>query len=183
MKRMRVIQLGLLVLAALVASAVVAALAFGGSTDGRGKGPPVTTSGQLEINGTTIEVSSFSAGVSNPTTIGGGGGIGAGKASFSSLSLMTAVDASFPVLTQAVAKGQQFPTATLTFTWTAGDSAPSTVTYQLENVFIESIQQGGGGGAPTDAMSLAFAKVHWTFTDANGTTTRGWNILTNQPLP
>jgi type VI protein secretion system component Hcp len=176
-KRSRVIQLGLLVLAALVVSVVAASFAFGHSSAG-GNGPPVTTSGQLAIGGMTINVQSYSEGASNPSTIGAGG-IVTGKPSFSSLNVDGSVDASFPVLNEAVGTGHIFPIATLTFTSSSPNSTPSTVTFQIDNVAVESAQQSGG----SQSLSLAFERVHWSFTDANGTTTRGWNLVTNQPLP
>jgi type VI protein secretion system component Hcp len=177
-KRSRVIQLGLLVLGALVVSVVAASLAFGRSSAG-GNGPPATTSGQLAIGGMTINVQSYSEGASNPTTIGPGGIVPGAKASFSSLNVETSVDGSFPVLNEAVGTGHIFPTATLTFTSSSPNSTPTTVTFEIDNVAVESAQQAGA----SQSLSLAFERVHWTFTDANGTTTRGWNIVTNQPLP
>ena len=50
---------------------------------------------------------------------------------------------------------------------------------------IESDQVSGSGGgqAPLESLSIAFGKAKWTFTDANGTVTRGWNIITNTPIP
>jgi type VI protein secretion system component Hcp len=175
-KRRRVIQLGLLVLVALVASAVAASFAFGRSTAG---GAPVTTSGQLSIGGMTINIQSYSEGLSNPTTLGPGGIVSGPKASFSSLNVLGSADGSFPVLNAAVATGQKFPTATLTFTSSSPNSTATTVTIQVDNAVVESDQQSG----TTQSVSLAFERVHWTLTDASGTTTRGWNVVTNQPLP
>jgi len=37
--------------------------------------------------------------------------------------------------------------------------------------------------SPLESLSIAFGKAKWTFTDANGTVTRGWNIITNTPIP
>jgi type VI secretion system secreted protein Hcp len=171
--------------AALVTSAILAALALGGqaNTQAQVSGQPPTPSGQaagqLVLDGNTITVLSFSAGVSNPASVGsGGGGAGAGKASFSSLNLMKPVDATTPVLNAAVASGRHFPTAVLTAQWGVGASTAS-LKYELEDVIVESAQQSGGGDAPVESISLAFGKVAWTFTDANGSVTRGWNIVTN----
>jgi type VI secretion system secreted protein Hcp len=188
MKRTLVSRFGPPVAAALVTSAIVAALALGGQEATRAKvaGPPAPTgqaAGQLVIDGKTISVLSFSAGVSNPATIGGGGGGGgAGKASFSSLNIMKPVDATTPVLNAAVASGAHFPTAVMTAQWGVGSSSAS-LKYELEDVIVESAQQSGGGDAPVESISLAFGKVKWTFTDANGTVTRGWNIVTNTSEP
>ena len=187
MKRSRMIHLGLLVVVVLVTSAVVAALAFGRSTAGPpvNPGPPGAAAGQLTITDSptnspssiTLGVQAYSWGVSNPVTIGtGSGGSSAGRARLSSLNVTTAVDASFPVLNAAVAAGKKFPTATLTF-----PSGNGTVTFQLDNVIIQSAQQSGGGGALENSLSLAYEKVTWTFTDASGTTTRNWDIVHNLP--
>jgi len=72
----------------------------------------------------------------------------------------------------------------MTATWVVGGSS-ATLKYELENVLIESDQVSGSGGgqAPLESLSIAFGKAKWTFTDANGTVTRGWNIITNTPIP
>jgi type VI protein secretion system component Hcp len=82
----------------------------------------------------------------------------------------------------AVGAGTQFPTAVMTATWVVGGSSV-TLKYELENVFVEADSIGGAGGqAPTENLSLAYGQAKWTYTDANGTTTQGWNILTNTPI-
>jgi type VI secretion system secreted protein Hcp len=180
MKRTRLTRLALPVLAALITSAIVAAgaLGVGGSKStsakSAAKGPDPT--GQLVIDGKTIPVLSFSAGVSNPGSVIIGGGGGAGKANFSDLSLMTPTDANTPVLLAAVATGKHFATATFTATFNGG-----TFKYDLDDVLITSVQHSGSGGdLPSQSMSLTFAKVTWTFTDANGTVTRGFDIANNR---
>ena len=171
-------------LAAAVTSVVVAAIAVGG-TSGQAaapSGPPTPTgqaAGELTILGTAIPILSYSVGASNPVTIGsGGGGAGSGKVSFSSLNLMKAVDINSPPLLSAVAKGQHLPTATFTAQWGTGPTS-ATMSYKLDDVIVESVQHSGGGGAPTESLSLAFAKVTWTYTDASGTASGSWNIATN----
>jgi type VI secretion system secreted protein Hcp len=182
MKRTLVARFGLPVGAALVTSTVIAAFALGGTpvqlpAPAAGGQP----AGQLLIDGKTISVLSFSAGVSNPVTIGtSGGGAGAGKASFSSLNIMTPLDANAPELHEAVAKGEAFPTAVLTATSIVGGTS-TTWKYELENVVLESIQESGSAGNTTQSISMAYAKVKWTYIDANGTTTGGWNLVSNTP--
>jgi len=183
-QRTLISRFGLPVAAALVTSAVVGALALaaGGGPGTANAGPPPKATGQpagqLVIDGKTIRVLSFSAGVSNSGTVVTGGGGGAGKASFSSLNLITTVDANTPALTAAVASGKHFPTAVFTATWGAG-SASSSLTYTLDNVVIRSIAHSGAGKAPTQSISIDFAKIKWTLTDAKGTTTAGWDLVTN----
>jgi type VI secretion system secreted protein Hcp len=183
MKRLTIRRLALPVLAAVVTSAVVAAIALADS--GRHEGAPDPSgqvAGQLVINGKTIPILSYSVGASNPSTIGSaGGGAGAGKVSFSSLNLIKAVDANSPGFFTAVATGQHIAEAT--FTAQVGKNAASspTMTFKLENVFVESVQQSGGGGAASESLSLRFGKVTFTFTDASGTTTGSWDLTTNTP--
>ena len=186
---MRSIPLRRLVLpvsAGLVTSAAVAAFGIAGQSASRAAPQAPTPSGQVAGQltlgtGAPIPILSFSAGGSNPTTIGsGGGGAGTGKVSLSSLNMMKAVDANTPPLYLAMAKGQHFSNAVFTAQWGAGGSA-ATLKYELEQVFVESLQQSGGGaGAPTESLSVAFAKVRWTYTDAAGSTTGSWNIAENK---
>jgi type VI secretion system secreted protein Hcp len=131
------------------------------------------------INGKTIPILSYSVGASNPGSLATGGGAGAGKVSFSSLSMLKAVDSNSPALFTAVARGEHFAVATFTAQWgTAATSA--TMSYKLEDVVVESVQHsGGGGGAPTESLSLFFGKVTWTYTDASGTTSGSWDLTTN----
>jgi type VI secretion system secreted protein Hcp len=187
MQRARTARFVPAVVAGLVTSVVVAALAVAGgsSTQAVAAGGPPTPSGQpagqLVLDGKTIPILSYSAGVSNSGTIGGaGGGAGAGKASFSSLSLIKNVDASSPDLFTAVATGEHFPEAVFTAQWGTGPSS-TTMTFELENVLVVSAQQSGGGAAPSESLALDFGKVTWTHTDAAGSTSGSWNVVENAP--
>jgi len=175
-------RIGLPIAAALVTSTIVAALALGAPPN---QPPPQAANaqpiGQLTVGGMTIPVLSYSEGVSNPTTINAGG-LASGKASFSSLNVMSVAGANMPKIHHAVADGTEFPTAVLTVSWTVGGGSAS-MKYELEEVGVESAQISGSAGAPSESLSLAFAKVKWTFTDANGSVTRGWNLITNTEIP
>ena len=108
------------------------------------------------IKGKKIPILSYSIGASNPATIAvAGGGAGAGKATFSSLTMMKGVDAASTALFKALATGEHFKEATLTAHWGSGATA-ATMTYKLESVVVESIQQSGSSGTPTESLSLAF---------------------------
>jgi type VI secretion system secreted protein Hcp len=189
LKRSTVIRLGLLVLVVLVASGVVATLAFGRSArPGRIAAPP--SSARLLLDGTTINVQSFSVGLVNTISLGSAsGGAGAGKATFQDMSLTVPVDASFPLLSIAVARGDRFQTAVLIDTWNNG-SGTGTVAlrYTFHTVFISSIQQSGDSGAPTETVSLKYAQAGWSYfasADTTGAPTaiQGWDVVQNQPLP
>jgi type VI secretion system secreted protein Hcp len=187
MRTKRTLRLAAPLSAAVITSAVVAAIALGGSssTQTAKAGAPPTPNGQVAgqlvlDGGAPIPILSFSWGVSNPVTIGsGGGGAGAGKASFSSFNVMKNVDASSIALILASAKGTHYQAATFTATWGSGPTAAKLV-MDLGQVFVESVQQSGAGGvAPTESVSFAYGSVHWTFNDAGGTTSGDWNIATN----
>jgi type VI secretion system secreted protein Hcp len=186
MQRARTARFVPAVVAGLVTSVVVAAIAVAGSSGnqavavGAPPAPSGQAAGQLVIDGKTIPVFSYSAGVSNTSTFGGGSGGGTGKASFSSLNLIKAVDATSPWFFGAVARGQHFPRAVFTAQWGTG-STSSTMTFDLEDVIVTSFQESGGGTIPSDSLSLDFGKVTWTHTDASGTTTGSWNVVENRP--
>jgi type VI secretion system secreted protein Hcp len=168
--------------AGIVTSVVVAAVAVGAGPPSD-PGPPAPSgqaAGQLAINGKTIPILSYSIGASNPFTPTVGGGGGAGKVSFSSLNLMKAVDATTAALLSATATGHHFAEATFTAEWGTASSA-ATISYRLQDVVVESLQHSGGGAVPIESLSLAFAKVTWTYTDASGTTSGSWNLTANTP--
>ncbi len=172
-------------LAAIVTSVVVATIAVGGTSTQptAAVSPPTPTgqlAGQLVIDGKTMPILGYSVGASNPTPLGSGSGTSAGKASFSSLDLIKAVDANSPALFTALARGERFPQAIFTAQWGTG-STSATMTYKLEEAVIDAVSDSGSGGTPTEALSLAFAKVTWTYTDASGTTTGSWNLTTGTP--
>ncbi|MEO6496007.1 MAG: type VI secretion system tube protein Hcp [Solirubrobacteraceae bacterium] len=172
-------------IAAIVTSVVVATIAAGGTNNQTTAAisPPTPTgqvAGQLAIDGKTMPILGFSVGATNPTTLGSGGGTSVGKASFSSLNLIKAVDANSPALFTALARGQRFPQAVFTAQWGTG-STSATMTYKLEEAVVDAVSDSGGGGTPTEALSLAFAKITWTYTDASATTTGSWNLTAGTP--
>jgi len=113
----------------------------------------------------TIEVSSFSWGVSNPGSFGGGGGGGAGKASFQDLHFSSTAGKQSPMLSKASATGQHIKKAQL-FVRKAGGDAEDYYKIILEDVLISSYQSGGSDGSgslPTDQFSLNFAKIEFDY--------------------
>jgi type VI protein secretion system component Hcp len=186
MKGLSLRRLALPVLAAVVTSAVVAA--YGLATDSATKvgAPPAAVAGQvigqLTVDGIgTMPIASYSWGVSNPVTIGGiGGGASAGKASFSSLSFMRTVDSMSSALFTASATGRHIPHAVFTAEWGTGN-ATTTAKYELDDVFVESVQQSrSGGSAASESLSLAYERVTWTVSDGSGTTSGSWNLAENR---
>lgn len=115
-----------------------------------------------------IEILSFSWGASNPATIGSAGaGGGAGKASLSSFNLMKISDAASPGIFQACCKGKHFDKAKVTLRKAGGEAPVDYLTYEFENVYIESVQWSGSSGGddrPVESVSIAFGKVTITYT-------------------
>jgi type VI protein secretion system component Hcp len=192
MKRSMLIKLGLLVLVVLVASAVVAGLAFGHPTrQGRIAAPPASV--QLNIKGfPPMTVLSFSVKLTNTITLGSAsGGAGIGKAKFSDMTLTVPIDASTPTFSTAVARGDVFKIAQLTDKWTNATGNLVAARDGLANLYITSLEQdsgtsGPGSGGPTETITLLAEQSGWSFFangDPNGapTSSAGWSQITNQP--
>jgi type VI secretion system secreted protein Hcp len=115
-----------------------------------------------------IEVSSFSWGVSNPTSIGsGGGGGGAGKAAVQDFHFGMATSKASPNLMLACATGRRSPSATLTLRRGTFEF----VKIRLSDCIVSSYDLGGDNtsasdnpNSPLDQMSLAFAKIDFLYT-------------------
>src|SRR5215831_4671794 len=114
-----------------------------------------------------IQVDSFSWGVSNPATIGPGGGISSGRASLSSLNFLGPTSKAGPNLMLACATGKHLQSALLTCR-TRGSNPIEFLKIRLTDVLVESYQQSGGAGGgpafPEDSFSLFFVKIDDLYT-------------------
>ena len=180
-------RLGLLVIGGVVASAAVAAIALAGSNGSQSAkkaAPPAAPAGQVQLGsgpGGSFPMLAYSWGASNSGSSGSGGGAGAGKANVQDISITKVMDATSVELLKKVTNGSHYATATITASSTGGN--PKMV-YQLEDILVTSVAQGGSGGDAqlTENVTLNFAKVTWTYTDAAGVATSGsWNVVTGTP--
>ncbi|HZZ36881.1 MAG TPA: type VI secretion system tube protein Hcp [Caulobacteraceae bacterium] len=107
-----------------------------------------------------IELESWSFGASQPGSMASAtGGAGAGKVSVHDIHVTKHMDKASPLLQQAAATGRHFPKVLLAVRKAGGQQQPY-MTYTLENVFISGISAGGGGGgAPTESISMNFTKI------------------------
>ncbi len=107
-----------------------------------------------------IEVLSFSWGVANAGIISaGGGGAGAGRATFQDLSIVHQIDKASPLLLKACATGTHIKDATITHR-KAGKGQQEYLIVKLNDVIITGVTHGGASGQPfSESVSLAFAKV------------------------
>ena len=135
-----------------------------------------------------FEIYSFSWGASNPVTIGSAtGGAGAGKVSISSFNVMKKTDSASPALFLNCCKGKHFTEAHVVLR-KAGGEALEYLTYDFEEVFVESVQWSGSSGGddvPTESVSFAFGKVDLKYTPQKGKGEKGtpipatWDVRTN----
>lgn len=106
-----------------------------------------------------IELMSFSWGVSNPVYVGQGSGMGAGKASFSDLTVSKYVDNATAALGTACATGDHFPKVEL-YARRSGGKQNNYVVYTMTEVFISSVSMSGSGGdVAMESVSLAYATI------------------------
>ena len=127
-----------------------------------------------------IAVLSFSWGGSNPSTIGVTGGGGGGKGTVSSLSVMKKADGSSPKFYQKCMEGEHIPKAVLTLNKAGGKASVDFIKYELEHVYISSVQYSGSEGgddAPTESVSIDFGKLTYTYTPQNADGTKGSAII------
>jgi type VI secretion system secreted protein Hcp len=106
-----------------------------------------------------IELESWSFGASQPGSMAAAtGGAGAGKVAFHDIHFTKHLDKASPLLQQAAATGRHFAKVTLEMRKAGGDPK-AYMTYVMENVFITGISQAGGGGMPTESISMNFTKI------------------------
>ena len=138
-----------------------------------------------------IELFSFSLGASNPTSVSFGTGSGAGKVDISSLSVQTQIATQTPKLFLACCSGQHIATGKLTVREAGGGEKPlEYFTYDMEEVFIDSVSWGGasGGGKPSESVSMSFKKVTVTYWPQNSDGTlgdkipSGWDVSINKKI-
>lgn len=134
-----------------------------------------------------IDIFSYSLGASNPTSVGTGGGSGAGKVSISSMSVQKVVDAATPDLFRACCSGKHFDTAKVTVREAGGDAPVEYVVMDMEQVFVDSVSWGAssGGDKPSESVSFSFAtlKITYTAQTAKGAGEKGpsagWDVKKN----
>lgn len=136
----------------------------------------------------TIEIESFSWGVSNSGSHAAGSGGGAGKASFQDLHCTANVNKSSPVLMLSCANGKHIKKAVL-FVRKQGKDQQEFYTVTLEDLLVSSYQSGdstGGNPVPTDQFSLNFAKIKFEYKlqkpdgSLGAPSTGTWNLKENK---
>src|SRR6266436_1945535 len=119
----------------------------------------------------SIEVLSFSWGVTSTSVRASGSGAGAGKASFQDLHFVQTTQSSSPLLLKACATGQHIKQALITFI--KGENSAGAgggfLKIKLEDVWVSSYQTGAAesanGDMPSEEISLNFAKIQFDVTE------------------
>ena len=109
-----------------------------------------------------IDVLSWSWGVSQTGTMAHGGGGGAGKANFSDLNIMHALDKASPVLMSKCATGEHIKEATLV-SRKAGKGQQEYLIIKMNDILITSVQPSGSSEHPMESVSMNFAKVNMEY--------------------
>jgi type VI secretion system secreted protein Hcp len=122
---------------------------------------------QAQGHAGSIEIETYSWGLTNSATIGTvGGGAGSGKATFQDIQFTAFTSKASPLIAKACATGQHIQTANLHLV-KAGGSPFEFITVKLQDVIVTSYQQGGapdGDAAPTDSFSLLYLKIEFDYT-------------------
>lgn len=163
-----------LVAAGALTSAVLAAvltLTAGEVGAAAVKAKPVI--GQLVLDGgTPASVTGFAWSVTADSSWTKGGGAAVGKPQPGSLRVTKLIDGnSVPALGKIVL-GSSFATGSLKLTFGKGNNT-STMVYEMENLYVTELAQGGEDGLSAEELSVVFKKVKWTYTDAQGTASSG----------
>lgn len=135
----------------------------------------------------SIQIESFSWGLSQTGGFSSGGGGGAGKANFNDISCMKYVDKASASLMYCCAAGKHIPDGLITVR-KAGEKPLEYLKIKLTDVLISSVQWGGssGGDLVTESLSLNFAKVKVEYQeqlpDGSGKPAGnfGWDIKKNE---
>jgi type VI secretion system secreted protein Hcp len=136
-----------------------------------------------------IDIESWSWGETQTGTLSFAGGAGAGKVQMQDFHFAMHMSKASPKLFLACASGQHIKFATLNGV-RGGESGFNFMKWHLSDVLISSYQTGGseGDSLPTDQISMAFAKIEFTYylQDASGggagNVSAGWDLRLNQKV-
>jgi type VI secretion system secreted protein Hcp len=108
----------------------------------------------------------------------------AGRPHFSEMSFSKMSDISTPAIYTACSQGKKLGDAKIHIGRIENGVYMSVMEYVLTNAMVSSISTGGGGGIPSDSLSLNFTKIKMDFTQQNSDSTKkgnssfGWDLET-----
>lgn len=144
-----------------------------------------------------IEITSFSWGVSNPTTAGHTGGLAAGKSAHADFSIVKVTDKSSPTLFLNCCMGKHFDKMTLGVQKSTGNNTGEVyLQMDFKNVYVTSLSWAGTGGAggaasadtPHETVSFSYEEVKLSYKPqgADGKlgsqVIAGWSVASNSKV-
>jgi|SRR6185295_2002769 len=112
-----------------------------------------------------IDVMSYSWGATQSGTLAFGGGGGSGKVQFQDFHFTSNTSKASPLLLKACATGEHIKDATITVR-KAGKGQQEFIIIKMNDILVSSYQSGGTGQGetlPADQVSMAFAKVEYSY--------------------
>ena len=148
----------------------------------------VTGESQKQNHTGEIDITSFSWGAVNSSSVGVGAGVSVGKVTVNDFSVIKSTDSSSPVLFQKCCDGSVIATGVVTLQRQVSGVATPYLVYNFQNVYVTSVQwsgSGGGGDSPMESCTFCFeiGTVDYTPQKDDGTAGNaihgGWNVGEN----
>jgi len=135
-----------------------------------------------------IELVSFGHSIVQPVsqTKSSSGGASAARSQHGDFQFSKLIDKASPKIYEYCSSGKHLKEATVEFSRAGGDKVKF-MEIKMEQVMISSVQQGGGGGFPSESVTLNYGKIKWTYTQqkradgsGGGNVSGGWDLLANK---
>lgn len=146
--------------------------------------------GECQVDGMedTIELSSWSWSMSQPSSMQTGGGGGKSKVIVGDFMATKELDCSSPNLMQKCCKGDHYDKVEIWMTKQGGGDKPVIyLTVTLKEVMITAVDSSAGGeGDVLEQIGLAFAEFKYEYTQQDekggkmGASDAAWNVKTNK---
>jgi len=112
-----------------------------------------------------VECFSFNHSVSMETTSDTSNGERTtGRAEHGDMVITKFVDQSTPLLNEKMCAGKPIGTVKFKIGRSDNNKFLPIMDYVLDDVVISNVSVGGGGGKPTETVTLNYSKIQWTFT-------------------
>jgi type VI secretion system secreted protein Hcp len=133
-----------------------------------------------EAHKNEIQITSFSWGATQTSSVAGTGGSGAGKADLSDFSIMTYFDKATPKFFKSIITGTHIATGTVSAIKSGGNGKPY-LKLDFKELFVSSMQISASGEIPSVSLSFTYneIKIDYSVQDEKGTLTSTGPITYN----
>jgi type VI secretion system secreted protein Hcp len=121
-----------------------------------------------------IDLLSFSFGASMPTSASADGGLRAGRADVSHVTVMKVLDKTSPDLFQHCVTGDFLSKVDVIYDKAMGDQQEDYYKLSMSDALITSIQWSGSNENPTESVSFAFKKIQVCYNPEEGGQLKGF---------